>query len=297
MLDLYRLMYLIRSSEISVQKHYNENEMKTPMHMSMGSEAAVVGVCTSLNELDQVLGTYRSHALYLAKTKDINGFFAEMYGKQAGCCNGRAGSMHLMKKEFNHFGSSAIVGTNIPVAAGLALSNKMKNNGRIAASFFGDGALDEGSFWETLNFSCVQKLPILFVCEDNELAVHAHKKERQGYSSIDKIVEQFDCNVYNTKSIDVDTIFELSNFAINSIRTTGHPSFLRLEYFRMLEHVGVKEDFNEGYRDKPNNVNDPVLFYRLKMINNDIKEHTIKEIEEKIDEQVYSGIMFAKCLE
>ena len=115
-IDLYESIYLIRSSELAILKYYHENEMKTPMHMSMGEEAIVSGVCESLNQKDIVFGTYRSHALYLAKTKDVTGFFGELYGKTSGRASGKAGSMHLNFPEKGLYYCSAIVGSTLSLA-------------------------------------------------------------------------------------------------------------------------------------------------------------------------------------
>ena len=125
-LELYKKLYLIRRSEEKIIEHYPEDEMKTPMHMSMGEEAIAAGVCQALKKEDQVFGTYRSHATYLAKTQDIDNFFAELYGKNASLLKGKGGSMHLCAPDHGHLGTSAIVGNIIPVAVGAAFANKRK---------------------------------------------------------------------------------------------------------------------------------------------------------------------------
>jgi len=126
-LEIYRKLYLIRRSEEIIIEHYKENDMKTPMHMSMGEEAIVVGVLAALHKRDQVFGTYRSHGLYIAKTGETDKFFAELYGKVTGVARGRAGSMHLASPEYGMMLTSAVVGTTIPVAVGGALANKIRS--------------------------------------------------------------------------------------------------------------------------------------------------------------------------
>ena len=130
-IELYKKMFLIRESEEMIQKHYFDDKMKTPMHMSMGSEALVVAVCHSLSDEDQIIGTYRSHAGYLAKTNNTDDFFAEMYGKDIALIKGKGGSMHLINPGKGHMGSSAIVASPIPCATGLAFANKYLNNGKV----------------------------------------------------------------------------------------------------------------------------------------------------------------------
>ena len=182
--DLYRKMFLIREAEGAIRKYYHQDVMKTPMHMSTGEEAICAGVCQALAPSDQVLGTYRSHGLYLAKTGETDRFFAEVCAWATGMAKVKGGSIHLTSPADGMICTSAIVATTIPVAIGAAFANKCHANGRLVAVFFGDGAVDEGVFWESLNAACSMKLPVLFVCEDNGYAVHVPARTRHGYDSI-----------------------------------------------------------------------------------------------------------------
>jgi len=297
-LELYKKLYMIRRSEEKIVEQYPEDEMKTPMHMSMGEEAIAVGVCHALKVEDQVFGTYRSHAIYLAKTQDTDGFFAEMYGKDTALLKGKGGSMHLCAPDFGFMGTSAIVGSIIPVAVGAAFVNKQKNNGKIVAVFFGDGAVDEGTFWESLNAACLWKLPILFVCEDNELAVHSPTFKRQGYASVTDIVSKFNCSVIKENSTNVEVIYKLTNKAIKLIKTTKMPCFLYLRYYRYLEHVGINKDFDVGYRSRKEfeewYKKDPINLQRKKLLNSDMREEKILMIEREIDNKIENSLRSAK---
>ena len=297
-LELYKKIYLIRKSEEKIREHYNEDEMKTPMHMSMGEEAIAVGVCYALKPEDQVFGTYRSHAIYLAKTEDTDNFFAEMYGKDTSLQKGRGGSMHLCAPSAGFMGTSAIVGSIIPVAVGASFANKQMKNGRLVAVFFGDGATDEGVFWESLNAACLMKLPILFVCEDNGLAVHTPISKRHGYASITDIVSKFNCNVLKESTTDAEVIYELTHKAINLIKTTQMPCFMRLRYYRYLEHVGINEDFDAGYRSRDEfeewYQKDPVNLQREKLLQQGVEEEEIIKFEREIDNQVENSVRLAK---
>ena len=290
---LYRKLYLIRKAEDTVRRDYFSDKMKTPMHMSTGGEAICVGVCHALADTDQIMGTYRSHGIYLAKSGETDLFFAEMYGKATGMAKGKAGSMHLTSPQAGLICTSAIVGTTIPVAAGAAYANKIKKNGKMVAVFFGDGAIDEGVFWESLNSACVMKLPVLFVCEDNDIAVHIPGKERHGYRSISEIVERFDCKVFTSDSTDAEVIHNLTLDALKAIRDSGRPSFMYLKYFRYLEHVGVNEDFNQGYRDRAEyekwRAKDPVDLQRAKLLQW-CKEDEIRKIESDIEARIEQSI-------
>lgn len=264
--------------------------MKTPMHMSMGAEAISVGVCEALASQDQVFGTYRSHALYLAKTENTDDFFAELYGKETALLKGKGGSMHLCSPEHGFMGTSAIVASIIPVAVGCAFANKRANNGKMVAVFFGDGAIEEGVFWESLNLACLMKLPMLFVCEDNGLAVHTSKAQRQGFDSITKVVSKFNCLVYEAETIDAEAIYNLTHQAIKQVNTQLKPAFLRIEYFRYLEHVGVNEDFDAGYRRRDEFERwlseDPVALQRKKLEALGWTQGAIEEVESQINEKV-----------
>lgn len=293
---LYRKLYLIRAAEDSIRKNYRTDAMKTPMHMSTGEEAICAGVCQALEPSDQVLGTYRSHGLYLAKTGETDLFFAEMYGKATGMAKGKGGSMHLTSAADGLICTSAIVATTIPVAIGAAFANKCQKSRRLVVVFFGDGAIDEGAFWESLNSACVMKLPVLFVCEDNGYAVHSPAAERHGYDSIAEIVSKFHCNVYRHDSTDAEAIHGVAQEAANASRSGDSPSFLHVRYYRALEHVGVNEDFNQGYRPrseyKPWENLDPVITARAKL-STWLAEAQIAAIEESIDKQIAVSVQKA----
>lgn len=292
-LELYKKLYLIRKAEEVIIENYCDNNMKTPMHMSMGSEAISTGVCSNLNEEDQVFGTFRSHAPYLAKTMDIDGFFAELYGKKNGCCEGKAGSMHLCNMEKGYVSSSAIVASNIPVSVGAAFANKIKKNDKKVVVFFGDGATEEGSFWESINIASLWSLPVLFVCEDNRLAVHTYKENRQGYRDIVSIVDNFDIITKYGSGVDVEDVYNMAYSVIRDMETYGKPGFIKLEYYRFLEHVGISSDYYENYRKndiwKKSDDNDPILVARKKL-----KSANILDIEKEIDEKVYRALGKAK---
>jgi len=291
--ELYKKVYLIRTAENAIRRDYMTDAMKTPMHMSTGEEAIAAGVCQALNPQDQILGTYRSHGIYLAKTGETDRFFAEMYGKATGMAKGKGGSMHLTAPADGMICTSAIVATTIPVAIGAAFANKRHENGRLVAVFFGDGAVDEGAFWESLNVACAMKLPVLFVCEDNGYAVHSPVAQRHGYDSISEIVSEFNCDVLREEATDAEAIYDLSRRAVDSIRSKNRPAFLYLRYCRYLEHVGVNEDFDQGYRSRDEYERwltiDPVAVMRTKLLQW-IFEADIAAIEHSIQTQVAESV-------
>ncbi|MCU0666062.1 MAG: thiamine pyrophosphate-dependent dehydrogenase E1 component subunit alpha [Candidatus Omnitrophica bacterium] len=297
-IQLYKKMYLIRVAEEQIREYYPEDEMKTPMHMSMGAEAIAAGVCHALNNADQIFTTYRSHAGFLAKTADVGEFFSEMYAKDTSSVKGKGGSMHLCLPNKGFMGTSAIVSAHIPVAVGCAWANKINKNKRIVVVFFGDGATDEGGFWESINLASLMRIPVIFVCEDNELAVHTFAKKRRGYDSITQIIEKFHCGVIESDTTDVEEIYNLVSNAITLVRKKPRPYFMNFKYYRYLEHVGINYDFDAGYRSKKQFQKwfkkDPVFMQRLKLLRNGIDECSIRKIESEMSKNIVSAIENAK---
>ena len=297
-LRLYLLMYQARKAEEAIMAHYHTDQMKTPMHMSMGQEAGVAGVIAALQGRGDVFSTYRSHATFLCQTEDLDPFFAEMYGKKTGTAEGRSGSMHLAFPEKGHHLSSAIVSSCLPVAVGASYANKLLQNDRMSVVFFGDGAMDEGVFWESMNAACVFKVPMLFVCEDNGLAVHTGKSQRHGYKSIDDIVKAFDCLSYTDETNNVESIYQRTKQAVKESYALMKPAFLRIQCHRYLEHVGINEDWEAGYRSRPFYSwwyeNDSLKMQRQKLTTVGFEENFLQSQEQHIQDRIEKAIQKAE---
>lgn len=295
-LDLYQKMYLLREAEKAIQVEYSNNEMKTPMHMSMGNEAIAVGVCAALGDKARVWGTYRSHAIYLARTGDINGFFAELHGKATGPGGGKAGSMHLADPDKGVMMTSAVVATNISPALGAAFASRTLNDDKINITFFGDGAVDEGVFWESINLASLWQLPVIFVYEDNGLAIHTPTAIRHGYINLADIVKKYKCHCLEYGGTDVKKIYDLTESAIELLE--HGPVFISLKYYRYLEHVGVNEDFGAGYRDKNEFLEwrkeDPVETQRQRLLDAGLIDE-VTGIENDVMAQIKSAVAMAKA--
>ncbi|MEW6610781.1 MAG: thiamine pyrophosphate-dependent dehydrogenase E1 component subunit alpha [Patescibacteria group bacterium] len=297
--ELYKKMYLIRATEEKIREHYAEDEMKTPCHLYVGGEHIAVGVIQALDPADYVFGTYRSHGIYLAKTMETDIFFAELYGKATGMAKGKAGSMHISSPRHGLLGVSAVVGTTIPLAVGCSFSQQYQNTGRMTAVFFGDGAIDEGVFWESLNLACLKKLPLLFILEDNDLAIHASTEERHGYRSITAIVRQYDCYVDESDTTDTEEIMRLTQTAIGHCHHNSQPAFLHFKYYRYYEHVGMNTDFHAGYRSETVfhewKARDPVDMQRAKLLNFGMSEEEIIRFEQEVQQQLRESVRKAKA--
>jgi TPP-dependent pyruvate/acetoin dehydrogenase alpha subunit len=250
---LYRALRRIRRVEEEVERVYPTDVIKSPVHLAIGQEAVSVGVCDVLNADDVIGPTYRSHAAYLAKGGDLNAMMAEMYGKDAGCARGKGGSMHLVGMEQFILGASAVVGTGVPVTAGYALALKRGNQAsgarRIAAVFFGDGATEEGAFYETLNFAALMQLPLLFVLENNFYAIHTGVEKRWGNPNLLERIGGFGVPCESVTSGDVFEIRAKAAEAVSAIRDGGGPRLLDIHAYRWRMHVGPGDDFDAGYRD------------------------------------------------
>lgn len=246
---LLKDMKRIRFVEEGIAQRYSGGKMRCPTHLSTGQEASAVGVATALKKDDLVVSTHRAHAHYLAKGGDIKAMLAEIYGKVAGCAGGKGGSMHLIDKTVGFVGSTAIVGNSIPIGVGLALSLQLKRSHQIAVAFFGDGAVEEGVFYESLNFSAVRKLPILFVCENNFYSVYSPLSVRQPKDrKIYEIVDAIGVASTITDGNNIEDSFQRAAEAVQYIRNGNGPFFLELTTYRWREHCGPNFDNSIGYR-------------------------------------------------
>lgn len=286
-------MMFIRRVEETVAELYPSDVIKSPVHLSIGQEAASVAICDHLGTEDVVSGTYRGHALYLAKGGSPEAMFAEMYGKDGGAARGKGGSMHLVSREVNVLGASAVVGTNISVAVGAALSAKMRASGQVVVSFFGDGATEEGAFSESLNFAALMKLPILFVCENNFFAIHKPLSARWATDRLCERVETYGIASHLIDDDDVLKLHGLAGEAIARIRAGGGPEFIEYHAYRMREHVGPNEDFDQGYREagdaRPWSENDQVQ--RLAGM---VDAGSREKIDAEIEQRITAAVKFAE---
>lgn len=248
---LLKQMLRIRLFENETSRRYlSELLMRCPTHLAQGQEAVAVGVCAHLKGDDWIFPTHRNHHWYLAKGGDMKTLAAEMYGKSAGCSGGMGGSMHTIDIDAGISLSSSIVASNIPVAVGAAWAFKMQEKDQIAVVPFGDGALDEGVLYESLNFAMLKHLPVLFVLEDNGLATHSPIRKRfYEPDSLRRRIEGFGVFYGATYR---NNPFEVYQKAEQLVRVTrSHfPSFLHCRVFRWMEHVGPGEDFHLGYREE-----------------------------------------------
>lgn len=245
---LYRSLYRIRATEERIAEIYPSDRIKSPIHLSIGQEAVAVGVCEALSESDIVFGTYRGHAMYLAKGGDLDAMMAELFGKVTGNGRGKSGSMHLIDTDAGVMGTSAIVGSHISNAVGFALAEQIKGGDRVTVVFFGDGASDQGTFHESLNFAALKSLPILFVCENNAYAIFSESAARMAGSRRYEKARGYGIASDCVDSGEVEDILRATSEAVSTIRAGGGPRFLECMTWRVKEHVGPGEDDDLDYR-------------------------------------------------
>ena len=298
-LDAYRKLLLARRAEERIQAEYHKDEMKTPVHLGVGGEAISVGVWLALPPGSSALATYRNHNLYLAMTEDADGFFGELFGRVTGPGKGRAGSMHLAAPGKGLLATSAIVGTTIPVAVGAAFANAYRDSKDLVASFFGEGATDEGVFWESLNFACLKRLRLLFICEDNGLAIHSPASERRGYDSLLDTVKPFRCHADEGDGADLVEVYARTRALLDKMAADPRPGVLRLSYLRFLEHVGVREDFDACYRPRPTEEvrrrQDPLLRFEQSLRAMGFTESELEPVRAAVLRKVDAGVEAARA--
>lgn len=290
---LYRQLHRIRRVEEEIIRVYPSDKIKSPVHLSIGQEAVAVGVCDHLRPTDILYGTYRGHAIYLAKGGDLDRMMAELYGKADGLAAGKAGSMHLGDVGAGMIGTSAIVGTTLPLSLGHAFALKQRKSDAIVCVFFGEGAMDEGVFHETANFASLRKLPILFVCENNHYAIYSHVKDRMPAVNLCERAEAYRIPARRIPGGDIFAIHAAAAEAVAAVRAGGGPRFLECETHRWRDHVGPGEDLHIGYRTaadlKPWIDNDQNA--RLAAL---IGESARRRIEREVEAELARAIAFAE---
>ena len=292
--EFYRSLYLIRRVEEEIARIYPTDKIKSPVHLSIGQEAISVGVCEALRPDDIVFGTYRGHAMYLAKGGDLKKMIAELYGKVTGCAKGKGGSMHLIDTKKGVMGTSAIVGTTIPLSVGYAYGLRYKKLDSVVVSFFGDGAVDEGAFHESMNFAALKKIPILFVCENNFYAIHSHHLNRHHSDNIWERAKSYGMPAEKIIDSDIFKIYELTSKYIEKMRKGElGPVFLECITCRWKEHVGPNDDFALGYRNE-NEVCEWMEKDPLKKLREFLEPNYRNAIETEVEGEIREAFQFAE---
>lgn len=299
----YRELVYLRQVEEGIAERYGEQEMRCPVHLSVGQEAAAVGVCEPLRKsgkVDKVYSTHRSHDHYLAMGGDLRRMLSEIYGKADGSNGGRGGSMHIMDPSVGMMASIPIVASCIPLAVGAALAEKLDGGDGVAVAFLGDASIEEGVFHESANFAQLHKLPVLFVCENNLYSVYSHLDIRQPSQAVERVALAHEMPHVRLDGNDVELVLAHMRAAVERARSGGGPTFLVLDTYRWREHCGPNFDNHIGYRTEEEyqvwRAQDPVEAYKRRLIERGVMtEEEDARIWTEVNAQVDAAFDHAKA--
>jgi TPP-dependent pyruvate/acetoin dehydrogenase alpha subunit len=248
-LALFRAMLYVRRVEERIIALYGEQEMRCPTHFSIGQEAVSAGVSAHLGKDDYAISAHRSHAHYLNKGGSLKAMFSELYGKANGCAHGNGGSMHLIDLSINFIGCVPIVGSTIPIGVGAAFGATLLGQDRLCVVYFGDSAAETGVFYEAVNWAILQKLPVVFICENNQYSVHTPLRLRQPPGrSIKHVADGLGLRAFGGDGQTVECVYALAKEAIAYTRNGDGPTLIEFQTYRWLQHCGPLYDLDLGYR-------------------------------------------------
>ena len=295
--DIERAYYLertIRVTEEKIAEIYFTDKVKSPVHLSIGQEAIAAGACMALAADDVVFSNYRGHAHYIAKGGGLNTMWAELYGKANGHAGGKAGSMHLVDTSVNFMPASAIVASAVSNAVGYALALKMRGENAHVVCFHGEGAADEGVFWETLNFAALKQIPILFICENNGYAIYSKQQNRMAGKSIPERASTFGIIASRADGFSAEAVYGAVSDAMAKLREGAGPMLVEVNTYRWRDHVGPDDDHPGGYRsqeglDEAKKIDDiPRLAARM-------DDATIARIDAQVADELAAALAFAEA--
>jgi acetoin:2,6-dichlorophenolindophenol oxidoreductase subunit alpha len=297
LIDLYTRMLTIRRFEERVVKEYFEGRISGFVHSYIGEEAIAAGVCAHLDKKDRIVSHHRGHGHCIAKGADIRRMMAEIYGKKTGYCKGKGGSMHIADFSIGMLGADGIVGAGLPIAVGAAMAAQLEGDLRIAAVFFGDGACNEGEFHEALNMAGIWKLPLLFVCENNQYGVNTSYQNALAAKEITRMPAAYHIPAAVIDGNDVESVFRTAQEMIARIRSGEGPAFLECRTYRWHKHflsnyladLRPTEEL-EAWKKKC-----PIAAFEGKLLDSGVLTPSdLTTINQKILSQVEESIRFAQ---
>ncbi|MFJ8817535.1 pyruvate dehydrogenase (acetyl-transferring) E1 component subunit alpha [Amycolatopsis thermoflava] len=295
--DLLRQMIRIRRFEEQCVELYSATKIRGFMHLCIGEEAVAAGVLHGLGPEDSVVSTYREHGHALARGVPMTAVMAEMYGRSTGCSRGRGGSMHLFDTAHRFFGGNAIVGGGLPVAAGLALADSMRGKPLVTACLFGDGAVAEGEFHETLNLAALWHLPVLFCCENNQYAMGTALRRSHAQTDLAMRAASYGMPAWPVDGMNAVAVAEATDRAVEAIRGGSGPCFLELRTYRFRAHSMYDP---ERYRNKAEvqrwKQHDPIpaLAQRL-LAEGSLTQDRLTELESEVDKEIAEAVSAAEA--
>ena len=289
----YYLFLLIRKSEEKIIELYETDKIKSPVHLSIGQEAIAVGVGIALNKEDIIFSNYRGHAHYIACGGNFRAMWAELYGKKDGSSRGKAGSMHLSDWSVNFMTTSAIVSSAVPEAVGYAYAQKYKNKKGVVICYHGDGAVDEGVYWESLNFASLHQLPILFVCENNKYAIYTHQNKRMLGDSIVERANSFGVKSLRVNGLSTEDFYNATNNSLDKIKSNGGPMLIECLTTRWRDHVGPGEDRHIKFRSDKD-LDHSIKSDDLNNLEKLLSKKEVEQIQSEVDTKLNEAINYAE---
>jgi pyruvate dehydrogenase E1 component alpha subunit len=295
LLDLLKEMIRIRRFEDKCAELYTQERIRGFLHLYDGEEAVAVGIIPVLEKRDRVVATYREHGQALVRGVPMTKVMAEMYGKREGCSRGRGGSMHIFDRATAFYGGNAIVGGGLPLAVGLALADHMRGEGIVTACFFGDGAVAEGEFHESLNLAALWGLPVLFVCENNLYAMGTALAIAQAETDIQRKAACYRITAEAVDGMDVVAVEAAAHRAVHAVRESGKPYFLECRTYRLRAHSMFDAQL---YRDKAEveawRKKEPITRLKAWLLDNHmIQPEDVTHIEAEVDAEIAEAVAFA----
>lgn len=294
MLDLYEMMYRIRRFEEQAQESFADGYVQGFVHLSIGEEAVPTGVCANLKDSDYITSTHRGHGHVLAKKAKTNLMLAELYGRADGYNKGKGGSMHIANRELGILGANGIVGAGQPISCGAALASKIRKDDKVTVCFFGDGASNEGTFHEALNFASAHHLPVVFVCTNNLYAISTRITKTSNVENIADRAVGYGIPGIIADGNDVLTVYETAKEAIERARNGGGPTLLEFKSYR---HRGHFEGDPGLYKPSDEQAEwiakDPLKIMKNKLSDKNVNSDEIVAIEEKVNKEIAAAHEFA----
>jgi len=298
-LNIYKKMQLIRKFEEKALELGEHGEIPGSLHLYIGQEAISVGVCSNLETVDIITSTHRGHGHLIAKGGEVKYMFSELMGKKNGYNKGKGGSMHIAEPKLGILGANGIVGASLPIGAGAALANKIRDTKQVVVAFFGDGALGTGAVHEAMNMASLWKLPILFVCENNKYAVSLSVKDSCPLKKLSDRAKAYNIEGITIDGMNVENVYNVSKKAIKEIREGKGPIFIECETYRFRDHsIGV-ERLKLGYRSEEEinkwKVRDPIKLWSNKLLKEGIcNKQELDNIGSLIENEIAEAVNFAK---
>ena len=296
--EAYRRMWRIRKFDEEGTLLFKNGQISGAYHASIGQEAAIVGACMALRAEDWMTGTHRSHGHPIGKGADLKRLMAELMGKESGICKGRGGSMHLADNSVGIIGESAIVGGGIPLATGCGLSAKVRKTSQVSLCFFGDGAVNQGTFHESLNMASLWKLPVVYFCENNGYAITTSVTRSHGQPEIARRAEGYGMLGIVVDGQDLRAVHEVTTAAVARARGGEGPTLIEAKTYRFDEHeVGLVVP-GEPYRSEKEVEDavasrDPIALFGKALLAEGVTASELKAIEAEVAQSVADAIQFA----